>query len=136
MREELLRDAGALPSLLNQLPGADGRRWMVFPYRFYSRGVEFRISMRVALGPNPGAVRLAVDICGEKRRWRFILDGSGEGPAEVRVSLSPPPADASLVEELRALLGESWAAAVRFTGEEPWYADSRDDVLLSINEEV
>jgi hypothetical protein len=82
-------------------------------------------------GEGENDARLAVDIVGEERRWLFVA----ETPAEVSVSLWPPPAERereALERGLRLAFGEQ--ALVKYA-ESP-FADSRDEALLSVNEEV
>jgi hypothetical protein len=130
---------GPLPNFLNKLPGKDRRRWMVFPFIFRSGGVEFRVSIRITLNDNKNQVtRLAVDIHNDTRCWLFIMD-SGKGEEEIRLSVFPPLeklSSGALAEELGEFLGRP-GASVRVSYEPvSQFEDCRDEVLLSINEEV
>jgi hypothetical protein len=146
LREKVLRKEAGLPllGLLNRLPGREGQRWMVFPFTWSSGGIVFRISLRLVLDNNQHSgqrvTRLALDIQSDRRRWSFTLDKPGEAEAETRVSRSPPLPEAeaeSLKAELRVLLGALGGSVnLSVEPEEPLFGDSRNDILLSINEEV
>jgi hypothetical protein len=145
LRERILRNEARLPllDLLNRLPGREGRRWMVFPFTWSSGGLAFRISLRLVLDkPRYGSqrvLRLALDIQNDRRRWSFTLDKPGEAGAETRVSLSPPLPEAeteSLRAELRDLLGALGGSLSLSLEPGASFEDSRNDTLLSVNEEV
>jgi hypothetical protein len=103
---------------LNRIPGADGRRWMVFPFSFSAGASAFKVSVRILLAANnrldPAVDRLAVDIAGQKRRWLFMLDRPGRAGAETRLQTDPPLGEAAfrgLAAELEAALGD-WGGKV------------------------
>jgi hypothetical protein len=140
--------------ILNQIPGKNGRRWLVFPLVFFPGGVEFRVSIRILLKENPlfdqRVERLAVDVSSEDRRWLFILDKAGTPQARIDISIDPPPEKArfaALEGEIRGILkefagqiglwnkGEGALPGVA-PGAASFGADSRNEVLPSVNEEV
>jgi hypothetical protein len=144
LRERALRGEEDLPllGLLNRLPGRDGRRWIVFPFTWSSGGVAFRISLRLLFNTDGyddhRVLRLALDIRNERRRWSFTLDKPGEAEAETRVSLSPSLPEAAaetLRAELQDLLGPL-GGSLEIAGDSSLFGDSKNDALLSVNEEV
>jgi hypothetical protein len=146
LREKVRQKEADLPllGLLNRLPGRDKRRWQVFPFTWSSGGVEFHLSLRLALsdsryGEHPIS-RLALDIQNDRRRWSFVLDKPGTEVAETRVTVYPPPPGmkgGSLRRELGELLGSLGGPVnLRFEPEEPLFGDCKNDILLSVNEEV
>jgi hypothetical protein len=64
LKEMALGAAGKEPlvSLLNRIPGRDGKRWIVLPFDFESDGREFRLSLRILLDQDGGAGQMALDI--------------------------------------------------------------------------
>jgi hypothetical protein len=127
--------------LLNKIPGKNGRRWVVFPFTFSSKGVVFRVSVRILLNNDEfsgySAERLGVDIAGKRRRWLFILDKVGKTGARAEVALAPPlPAGSSPDREIRKLLAPFVRDIVLKEGDLfPW-GDCGDKDLPSVNEEV
>jgi hypothetical protein len=136
--------ASPLLRIINRLPGKNRERWVVLPFSFESGGVETKASLRILLTCRGGyryeAERLALDIRGESRRWLFVLYKPAEGPLRTDVYLSPHPEGErpeALEREVREALGPiGGAVTVKPPGETPFFADSRDDTLRSLNEEV
>jgi hypothetical protein len=147
-----------LLSLLNSIPGRDGKRWLVYPFQAAAGGKRFLVSIRVRAGDGNDAARLAVDVAGEDRRWLFVVNrparsrriaeppkGGDAGvppePApllETRVSLWPPPGRrerGTLEREIREVLGPDGGLVI-LRDNEPLLAECRDEALFSINEEV
>jgi hypothetical protein len=134
-----------LLGILNRIPGKDGRHWVALPFTFHSEGIEFKISIRIVLKEytisENKVERLAVDVSSESRRWLFIMDKPGTPGARIDISVYPPLEAARFVlleGEIRGLLKE-FAGSVRLWNnrdEPPFGADSRNEVLLSIDEEV
>jgi hypothetical protein len=126
-------------SLLNMIPGKNGRRWAVFPFDWSSGGVEFKVSVRILLHDRingAAAERLAVDCTAETRRWLFVLDKPGEADSRADLYVRPPPEKPVPEAEIRELLGDFVRRWVVHPGEMPPFADSEDDSLFSVNEEV
>jgi hypothetical protein len=131
--------------ILNMIPGKNGRRWIVLPFVFSSKGVEFRVSIRILLKESKisenKVERLAVDVSSESRRWLFTIDKAGTPEARVDISIYPPLGTARLAVlegEIRGILQE-FAGEIRLWNNReapPLGADSRNEALLSINEEV
>jgi hypothetical protein len=131
--------------ILNKIPGKNGQRWIVLPFIFAFEGVEFRVSMRILLKENTisenNVERLAVDVSSESRRWLFTIDKPGTPEARVDISVYPPPKGgplAALEGEIRELVRD-FAGEIRLRNHReapPFGADSRNEVLLSVNEEV
>jgi hypothetical protein len=141
-----------LLTLLNRLPGRDGGRWIVLPFSLVREGLRLSVSLRIFLrGTVPlfRAERLAVDCAlrrfrgdreDEPRRWLFILDREGSPSSRLEIFREPPvPGGERAVLEgaLRELLGPLGTVAFHDPGEGPFFgADSRDDALRSVNQEV
>jgi hypothetical protein len=152
LKETVLAMAGQNPLLdiLNRLPGKNGQRWLVFPFNFTDQGDEYRVLLRILLGEHEtgrladqtGCLALEITKSGkDKRRWLFVLDRAGGKNLHLTVRLQPPcPKRAlkSLVLELSQCLEitpdgisiQNYAESFSFM------AENRDNVLLSINEEV
>ena len=83
---------------------------------------------------------MALDIRGESRRWLFVLHKPGEGPPRTDVYLSPcreGESPEALEREIREALGPvGGVVTVKPPGETPFFVDSRDNTLCSLNKEV
>jgi hypothetical protein len=131
--------------ILNKIPGKNGQRWIVLPFVFFPEGVEFRVSIRILLKENKifenKVERLAVDVFSESRRWLFTIDQGGTPAARADISVYPPPETVRLAAwegEIRGILKE-FAGEIRFRNNReapPFGADSRNEALPSVNEEV
>jgi hypothetical protein len=136
--------ASPLLKMVNRLPDKNKHQWTVLPFSFESGGVEFKVSLRVLLKDcGTGAYeaeRAALDIRLASRRWLFMLDRSGEAGPRTDVYVTPLPAGKTaetLEKEIREALGPAGGSVtVKAPGEMPVFADSRDNILRSINKEV
>jgi hypothetical protein len=160
---DLLRRRAAagdpLFDLVNRLPGRSGRRWIVIPFEWE----QYSVTLRILLGPdcvrpdsanakndrtdhiaanNMTADRMALELVSGKPeggRWLFVFNFRNY--VELNFGRCPSPGNGildSMKKELSALLDlpfdqihpQNW-------GEFPPFApDSRDNALLSVNEEV
>jgi hypothetical protein len=157
LRKKAIEAQGPVLGFLNAIPGRDRRRWMVFPLDFASPGGNFRVTLRILLDeclPQGKVSRLAVDIAGDAknndasmtetgtgdgRRWLFILDKPGEPEARTDIWRSPPlpePERKTLEREIRETLDLQAGQICLHNAGIPPFADSRNDALPSINEEV
>jgi hypothetical protein len=145
--QKAAEEAEALSPLLritNRLPGKNREHWVTLPFTFSSRGLEFRVSLRILLkNRGPGgyeAERVALDIGLDSRRWLFVLDSPRQKAPSLEVYVSPLPAGtspAALERELQEALGAIRGGLRIKVSEKPaFFADSRDETLLSVNEEV
>jgi hypothetical protein len=145
-----IEENNPLLSVLNKIPGANGERWMVYPFQVSSGGKRMRVSVRVMAGQGKDAVRLAVDVAGGDRRWLFVMSSSpkqrkgaeagssGNRLPEVRVSLWPPlprREEKAMEREIREALGPL-VNRVILRDCESFLSDSKNEVLPSVNEEV
>ena len=118
LKEMALGAAGKEPlvSLLNRLPGRDGKRWIVLPFDFESAGRDFRLSLRVLLDQDGGAGQMALDIAESpgNRLWFFSLENAGAGAntvsqaSRLSVCLYPElsqPASGEFINGLSAATG-------------------------------
>jgi hypothetical protein len=152
-----------LTGMLNRIPGADGRRWAVFPFHFALNGAEFRVSVRILLMEHTlieqRVARMAVDILRDagagRRRWLFIMDKPGKPEARTDI-YADPPLSGEACGALEGEIREALAGALAMTGPVilrmdeplPLFADSVADstadsgvdnavsALLPVNEEV
>ncbi|QQO09704.1 hypothetical protein [Breznakiella homolactica] len=128
--------------ILNRLPGKNGRRWAVFPFKFESQGEEFAVTVRILLiGENNSsckAGRLAADIRSSRRRWLFVLDRPGEADSAGLVQVSPMGAERKKLERELSELLAGFVRRVRVVDGDgfSWFPDGRNDELPSVNEEV
>jgi hypothetical protein len=116
IKETALENAENDPllSILNRLPGKDGRRWVVLPFEFSDNGRDFKVSMRILLEPSNNANYMALDIMETGKadgRQLFILETTSDSPLPASCSLSvylqheiPPKAQSRLVGELSKVL--------------------------------
>ena len=139
-----------LLTILNRLPGKNGRRWIVLPFSFDEGGREFKVSLRILLEADQSphhtacmaAACVAVDITEAERRWLFALESTNGLPAKkLTVYLQPelpPEAQAPLTRELSALLEIPLELISIKTRAESFPCESAgaDDLLSSINEAV
>jgi hypothetical protein len=135
--------ASPLLSLINPLPGKNQEQWVTLPFEFCSGGLEFKVSLRILLktrGLYGQAERLALDIGLASRRWLFVWDKPPETAPRLDVYVTPPPAGETpltMERELREILGDVRGnIRVKFPEKMPFFADSRDETLLSVNKEV
>jgi hypothetical protein len=144
-----------LLDLINRIPGKNGR-WIVIPFSFFQKGYEFNVSLRILLYSNilnsaESAVfeRLTVDIAVKKKqkRWFISLErpkgGSSENQAasltgsrvhifcETRTQAEKTRLRRDLAKALNLPLD-----SVEIRDEQLLFADSRDDLLRSVDEEV
>jgi len=144
-----------LLSILNRLPGKNGRRWIVLPFSFEEGGREFKVSLRILLeadqSPNRAscmaATCVALDIAESERRWLFALEAAsgllaaGLPAKKLAVYLQPelpPRAHAPFTRELSRLLEIPLERiSIRPRAESfPCESGRADDLPRSINEAV
>jgi len=120
VEEMALESAGKDPLLcvLNRMPGKNGQRWIVLPFKFSENGREFRVSMRILLetkNATDRAVCMALDIAESQdiessfseKRWLFMLESANSRISRLSVYLQPellPKARSLFISELSALL--------------------------------
>jgi hypothetical protein len=133
---------GPLLAILNQLPGKDGKRWIVLPFSLEGLDVCLRILLA-----GPRIELMGLDIQEGDGDWRFILRPDipvsrrpgEEPPWSLEVSRSPAPGKGrvkAMERELAGFLGLP-PGKLRVRGEElPVFAECRDWTLPSINKEV
>jgi hypothetical protein len=141
---------GEIVGLLNRIPGKNGQRWVVWPFKVSAGGIDLRVLIRLLIGrasssalPDCRPGKLIADIAGPRRRWRFVLDNTGEGKLKAVISVFPemaPAALKSLEREAGGFFG-SLGAEVEILARN---GDDRfsfaeflaGEVLPSVNEEV
>ena len=155
---EILNDRPLL-DLINRIPGKNSR-WIVVPFLFYEEGFEFSVSLRILLHDKPSLSgvfeRLTADILvsrpdspGKRKRWLIVLEQPeagwnsaaplAKGRAEVSVffepKAGPSPAGKKLEKKLAKALGISPERV--YSGDRPpLFADSREELLRTVDEEV
>jgi len=144
-----------LLSILNRLPGKNGRRWIVLPFSFDEGGREFKVSLRILLEADQSphhavcmaATCVALDIAESERHWLFALESANgllaAGLPAKRLSVYlqpelPPAAHAPFARELSDLLEIPLERiSIRNRAESfPCESGGADDLLRSINEAV
>jgi hypothetical protein len=142
IRELALAAQEPLLDILNRLPGKDGKRWIVLPFSL--EGLD--ICLRVLLAGSRAEL-MGLDLRDGEGVWRFIFrpgdPSSGEQktgqsfPWFLEICQSPASGDdrtGILERELPEFLGiPAGMLRIRWA---PVFADSRDWILPSINEEV
>jgi hypothetical protein len=143
-----------LLDLINRIPGKNGQ-WIVVPFSFCENGYEFSVALRIFIHVDSllsvaGSLvfeRLYADIKvtrldWEQRHWLVLLENTGRDKrAELSVSSSSGPWNFSpwekkrVRQELAAALGIPFDK-VSIVEAPPLFADSRDDILSSVDEEV
>jgi hypothetical protein len=152
-----------LLTLLNSIPGKDGRRWIVLPFSFSSKGILYKVSMRILLCPlvsKTAVERLALDIVrfdqaenkakahsdredstgGKTENRRLFIVDKGN-PSRLDFRLKPFPEKRRVhtlsrkLSELLKIPGEHIFIR-NFEDSFDFMADSRINVLPSVNEDV
>jgi hypothetical protein len=121
---------------LNRFPGKNGSHWIVIPFTFTENNSVIRVSLRILLNEASESERMALDIHQKSpgRRWLFVLI-PGTVP-RMELGLWPAP-EKSPEKELQAFFGADWQIRLRNDVDfSPLQAESRDEVLPSVNEEV
>jgi hypothetical protein len=132
-----------LVDFLNRLTGKNGGRWMVFPFKFTSGGVAYRVSLRILLIDTENGCEgtcLTLDILGKTGRWVFCLSGYGTAHSRADIGVSPPlPRRAlkNLEGELQEFLGDLVEKIDVKNQETPFWAEGVNrEFPLSVNEEA
>ena len=145
-----------LLDLINRLTGKNGR-WAAIPFSFCKNGLEFTVSLRIFLSKTPFSAettlseRLTADIkvsgAGKGKHWLITLEKPNPAnfaknstyPEDRVIIFTEPeytPADKkNLAKELAKTLGLA-SNRVYFMERPPLFADSREELLLSIDEKV
>jgi hypothetical protein len=139
-------------SFLNNLPGKNGQRWLVFPFSVKIKGIDFQVFLRLLRKESAISgedTHLIVDISGLKRQWRcFLKKAGGEFLADLRIYPSQRPgALKKLQKEAEQILGEGRGLFGSFKGfseilvqngeEAPsWAEELCAESLPSIDEEI
>jgi hypothetical protein len=139
-----------LLNILNKLPGRNGKRWLVIPFAWE----QYSVTMRILIDTAGRSERLSLDIArggtdapADTSRWLFIMDRAESGDTQLSFGRwsgstgKEGPARKfgnGMKKELAALLGLGIDQIyAQNSGKFPPFApDSRDEALLSINEEV
>jgi hypothetical protein len=144
LKERALRGAASpLLTLMNRLPGRDGKRWIALPFNWGPED-RYKAVLRILMsGARPlEAERMALEIAGDKGHWLFTLDAQGgSGRIKLNFSRQPFPGKKTMdhaVRELSGLLNLPPERIYAQNGDEfPFFApDSRAEALITINEEV
>jgi hypothetical protein len=134
-----------LLSWLNRLPGRDGQRWAVFPFKIKVKGVELKVFVRLlikghpafASGRDAGQGSLIVDIEGPAQNRRFILEKRC-GKSLLDITVYPAQAgDVKAIEKEAEKFFSGMEIRVYQSDEAPSLTDQLyQEALPSINEEV
>jgi len=139
-------------SFLNNLPGKNGQRWLVFPFSIKVKGIELKVFIRL-LKKEPFSSgdkeEIIVDISGPKRQWRcFLIKADEKFLADIRVypqqrlralKLLQKEAE-KMLEKAEGLFGDfkGFDEIMVRNGEETpsWAEDLCAESLPSIDEEI
>jgi hypothetical protein len=130
-----------LLEFLNVVPGKNGQRWMIFPFKITVKGTELSVFLRIlkreAFMPGQNACLIA-DISGPKRQWRFFLDGkAGNCRADIRVYPELSVKALASLEKRAKRFFDFGEIQVRNGEESPSWADYLGEKPLpSVNKEV
>jgi len=139
-------------SFLNNLPGKNGQRWLVFPFCIKVKGVELKVFIRL-LNKEPASSvdkeEIIVDILGPKRQWRcFLIRADEKFLADIRIYPQQRPKALKLLqkeaekmlEKAEGLFGDfkGFDEVLVRNGEETpsWAEDLCTESLPSIDEEI
>jgi len=139
-------------SFLNNLPGKNGHRWLVFPFNVKIKGIELKVFIRLLRKESASSgdkEEIIVDISGPKRQWRCFLTKADEKfLADIRVYPQQSPGALKLLQkEADEMLGKAEGLFGQFKGfdevlvrngeETPsWVEDLCAESLPSIDEEI
>ena len=79
-------------SILNNLRGKNGQRWIVLPFDISDNGRDFRVSLRIMLEKDSRVSHFALDIAeasDTEKRWIFVLDEEYKTIPSITVYLRP-----------------------------------------------
>ncbi len=135
--------SGSLLGYMNKIPGKNGQFWIILPFNFTSGTREFSVSVRILVYISNShylVERLTLDAAVNERRWFLVLskaqDGSYTGQAGVSPGFSQAEQSA-LIAELKELLGDFVSEiSLMDENEIKSFIDSRNDTLISVDEEV
>jgi hypothetical protein len=139
-------------SFLNNLPGKNGQRWLVFPFSVKVKGIELKVFIRLLrknTASSENNQEIIVDISGPKRKWQCILIKADEKfLADIRVYPQQRPGALKLLQkEAKKMLEKAEGLFGDFKGfdevlvqnreETPsWAEDLCTESLPSIDEEI
>jgi hypothetical protein len=130
-----------LLTVMNRLPGRDGKRWIVIPFTWGPED-QYRAALRILMsGSRPReAERMALEVTGGKSRWLFTVDAR-DGRKNLDFYRRPFPGKRVMNQakkEIAALLDLS-PERIRPQNENefpPFAPECRAEALISVNEEV
>jgi len=139
-------------SFLNNLPGKNGQRWLVFPFNVKVKGIELKVFIRL-LRKEPASSgdneEIIVDISSPKRQWRcFLIKADEKFLADIRVYPQQSPGSLKLLqkeaekmlEKAKGLFGDfnGFGEVLVRNGEETpsWAEDLCTESLPYIDEEI
>lgn len=134
---------GSLLGFLNKISGKNGQKWIVLPFNFTSGTTEFSVSLRILLSTSDVyhiVERLAVDAQVDEHRWVFLISKENNNTyrAQIAVPLDVTKREqSSFLPELKEML-ENFVSNISFIDENALlsFIDSRNDSIISVNEEV
>jgi hypothetical protein len=132
----------------NNIPGKNGKYWIILPFNFTSETSSFSVTIRLLLDAKDdfhrSVDRLAVDILHNApkidHRWIFFISKEENNSYKAQFSLIPEPNNTEkshLLTELKKILGDL-VDEISFVDEKDVlsFMDSRNDVIFSVNEEA
>ncbi|MDR2729323.1 MAG: hypothetical protein LBB81_00295 [Treponema sp.] len=127
-----------LLNMLNSLPDASGRRWIVLPFEYYENGKSLKVSLRFFLEQDRKTVKqMVLDIAESENRWVFIINNEFKLTLYIEPHLSDARLQTLETELSRGLsINHKLVKVKNMTVDFPLESGSEDTLPLSVNEAV
>jgi hypothetical protein len=127
-----------LLNMLNSLPDANSRRWIVLPFEYYENGKYLKVSLRFFLEQDRKTVKqMVLDIAESENRWVFIINNEFKLTLYIEPYLSDARLQTLETELSRGLSINYESVKVKnMTVDFPFESGSEDTLPLSVNEAV
>ena len=118
---------------LNKIPGKNGQKWIVWPFKYFSDDSELRVCVRLLIKDEEGII--IADIFDQKKNWRFLVNKSGK-KTSVEISIVPGLSKNEERKLRKAAEKQLKADNIRIGSEELSLTEALSEALPYVNEEV
>ena len=129
-----------LLAFLNNMPGRNGQKWLVYSFNINVKGTELKVLLRILAKEGSESDYFIANITGPKRQWHCLIranQGKFHGDIRVFPELSGRTIN-NLSKKLKDFLGPGFEEILLRNGEEypSWVENLYDEPLLFIDKEV